>query len=138
MPISISIHESGRYMVARFTGYVTDSEMRPAYESFYKNHEVPVNFPELCDLSTAVLNGLTQPGLSTFAAWVQDLFRERGETARKTAYFLPGLLGKSKVIIYETLMQESPEITRTFSSMEDALRWLLDSSPGSAVREPTR
>jgi hypothetical protein len=68
----------------------------------------------------------------------RELFRSRGETARKTAYFLPGLLGKSKVIIYETLMQDSPEITRTFSSMDEAVRWLLDSSPDSAVRVPTR
>jgi hypothetical protein len=125
-------------MVALFTGYVTDSELQPAYESFYEDNDVPTNFPELCDLSTAVLNGLTQPGLATFAGWVQELFRKRGETARKTAYFLPGQLGKSKVIIYETLMQESPEITRTFSSREDAVRWLLDPSPDSAVRVPTR
>jgi len=138
MPISISIHESGKYMVASFSGYVTDSELRPAYEDFYRNHNVPTNFPELCDLSTAVLNGLTQPGLTSFAAWVQDLFRDRGETARKTAYFLPGILGRSKVIIYETLMQESPEITRTFSSLDDAVRWLVDPSPDSAVRVPTR
>jgi hypothetical protein len=138
VPISLSIHESGEYIVAKFRGKVTDSELRPAYEDFYKSHDVPNNFPELCDLSTADLSGLTQPGLTTFATWVQELFLRRGETARKTAYFLPGHLGRTKVIIYETLMVESPEITRTFSNLDAAVRWLADSSPESTVRIPTR
>ena len=138
MPISISIHESGKFMVAKFRGKVSDSELRPAYESFYEDNDVPINFPELCDLSTADMNGVTQPGLSAFAAWVQELFQRRGETARKTAYFLPGIFGRAPVIIYEVLMQDSPEITRTFPDREDAVRWLLDPSPESAVRIPTR
>jgi hypothetical protein len=138
MPISISIHESGKFMVARFSGKVCDGELRPAYEDFYNNNDVPTNFPELCDLSSADIDGLTNAGLSRFALWAQDLFRDRGETARKTAYFIPGFLGKSKVIIYETLMQDSPEITRTFSRLDDAMRWLIDPSPESAVRIPTR
>jgi hypothetical protein len=138
MPISITIHESGKYMVAKFRGRVSDSELRPAYESFYAGHDIPINFPELCDLSTADMNHVTQPGLATFAAWVRDLFERRGETARKTAYFLPGLFGRAPVIIYEVLMQDSPEITRTFPNLDDAVRWLLDPSPESAVRVPTR
>jgi len=138
MPISISFDESGKFMVAKFRGKVSDRELRPAYESFYADNEVPVNFPELCDLSTADMNGVTQPGLSVFAAWVKDLFHRRGETARKTAYFLPGIFGRAPVIIYEVLMQDSPEITRTFPDRDDAVRWLLDPSPESAVRVPTR
>jgi hypothetical protein len=76
--------------------------------------------------------------MAAFVAWVQELFRERGETARKTAYFLPVLSAKSKIIMYETMMQDSAEITRTFSRLDDAVRWLLDPSPESAVRVPTR
>jgi hypothetical protein len=138
MSIVISMHESGQYLVARFSGRISDGELRPAYESFYNSHDVPTNFPELCDLSKADMDGLTHRGLIAFAEWVQELLRLRGDTARKTAYFLPGLSGRSKVIIYETLMHESPEITRTFSKLDDAVRWLVDASPESAVRVPTR
>lgn len=132
------MHESGQYLVARFSGHVSDGELRPAYEGFYNSHDVPTNFPELCDLSRANMDGLTHRGLISFAEWVQELLRVRGETARKTAYFLPGFPGRSKVIIYETLMHESPEITRTFSRLDEAVRWLIDPSPESAVRVPTR
>lgn len=138
MPISITFHESGKFMVARYSGAVTNDELRPAYESFYAGNQVPVNFPELCDLSAADMSGVTQHGLTKFALWVQELFRIRGESARKTAYFLPGLPGRSKVIIYETLMRETPEITRTFTDLDDAIRWLADTSPASAVSIPTR
>ena len=81
---------------------------------------------------------MTQRGLTSFAQWAQDWYHQRGETTRKAAFILPGVLGRSKVIIYETLMQNSPEITRTFASREDAVRWLVDPSPDSAVRVPTR
>jgi hypothetical protein len=132
------MHESGQYLVAKFSGKISDSELRPAYENFYRDNDVPINLPELCDLSTADMDGWTHAGMATFATWVQDLFHARGETARKTAYFLPGLLGRSKVIIYETMMRDSAEITRTFSRLDDAVSWLMDSSPDSAVRIPTR
>jgi hypothetical protein len=138
MPISISIDASGQFMVARFSGKVADGELRAAYEDFYRQHDVPLGFPKLCDLSAADLGGLTQRGLTSFAHWAQDLYHQRGETARKAAFILPGVLGRSKVIIYETLMQNSPEITRTFASRDDAVRWLVDPSPDSAVSVPTR
>ena len=138
MPISISIDPSGQYMVARYSGRILDGELRATYEAFYREHDVPLGFPKLCDLSTADLGGLTQRGLTSFAEWARDHYHQRGETARKAAFILPGLLGRSKVIIYETLMQDSPEITRTFASREDAVRWLVDPSPDSAVSLPTR
>lgn len=138
MPITISIDPSGAYMEARFSGKVTDAELRSVHEDYYRDNAVPLNFPQLCDLSAADLGGLTQPGLTAFAFWAQDLYHRRRDTARKKALVLPGLLGKSKVIIYETLMQNSPEITRTFATRQDAVRWLLDPAPESAVRMPTR
>jgi hypothetical protein len=138
MPIAISIDASGQYMVSRFSGKITDGELRAAYEAFYREHDVPLGFPKLCDLSAADLGGLTQRGLTSFAEWAHELYHQRGETARKAAFILPGLLGRSKLIIYETLMQDSPEITRTFATKDEAVRWLVDPSPESAVRMPTR
>ena len=138
MPISIRFDDSGRYLIASIRGRILASDLRTAYEAFYAGNDVPLNTGELVDLSAADLDSLTHESLTEFARWGEEFLRARGDTARKTAFYMPGLPGRSKLVIYEVLVQESPEITRTFSNREEAARWLTDPSADSATRKPTR
>lgn len=131
MPISIRIHESGKYVVSTYTGRISDDEFRPAYDAFFAGNEVPVNTPELVDFSAADLSGVTHAGLDAFARWANDFLRGRGETARKSALYHPGLPGRSKLILFEVMMQDAPEIFRTFTRRDEAVRWLIEPAPVS-------
>jgi hypothetical protein len=42
----------------------------------------------------------------------------------------PAHLARSKVVIYEVLTQQSPEIVRTFPKLQSALDWLLGEQAG--------
>jgi hypothetical protein len=125
MPIDISMHESGRYIVSVFRGKIGDAELRSAYEAFYAQVDVPRNTPELIDLSGADLSPMTHAGLVAFARWARELLHKRGDTVRKSAYYIPSQLGRSKLVIYEVLVQESPEVMQVFSRRDEALEWLL-------------
>jgi hypothetical protein len=125
MPIEVRMHESGKYMISTFRGAIHDNELIPPYEAFYAARKVPVNTPELTDLSAADLSALTRDGLAAMSQWGEKLMRSRGEIDKKTAIYLPSHLGRSKVVMYEVLAQGSPEIVRTFSKLQPAVDWLL-------------
>ena len=138
MSISIRIHDSGKYFVSTYRGKVFDADLRPAYEQFFAANDVPLNTPELVDLSSADLSNLTPAGLAVFARWAEDFLRNRGEVAWKSARYIPGHPGRSKLVILEVQMQESPLISRSFSDWDEAVRWLTDPAPASLTTHPTR
>lgn len=129
MPIEVRMHESGRYMIATFRGKIRDDELIPPYEAFYASTAVPVNTPELVDLSAADLSALTRDGLAALSRWGEQLMKGRGELDKKSAIYLPANLARSKVVIYEVLAQGSPEIVRTFPKLQPAVDWLLGEAP---------
>lgn len=124
MPIDITLHESGLYVVAVYRGRISDDEIIPAYESFYAGTPVRVNIPELVDLSAADLSALTREGLAAVVRWGEQLMKKRGELEKRTAVYIPAGMAKSKVVIYEVLAQGSPEIVQTFSKLQPAVEWL--------------
>lgn len=138
MPISFRFHDSGKFFVSTYIGSISDDELRPAYVEFFARNDVPVNTPEMVDLSAADLSNLTPAGLAVFARWAEDFLRSRGEVAWKSARYIPGHPGRSKLVILEVQMQESPLISRTFSDWDEAVRWLTDPAPASLTTHPTR
>jgi len=138
MSIAMVIETAGRYIETRFVGVIQDSDILEAYEGFYERNAVPLNLGELCDFVGADLRQVTQPGLARFAVWLQDLYDTRGESLRRTAYLMPGIQFRSKLVMFESMMMGTPEITRTFTRREEAIAWLLDSSAETATMVPTR
>jgi hypothetical protein len=124
MPIDITLHESGLYMMSVYRGRIRDEEIIPAYEAFYVSTPVPVNIPELVDLSAADLSALTREGLAALVRWGERLMTSRGELGKKTAVYVPAGMARSKVVIYEVLAQGSPEIVQTFTKPQPAVDWL--------------
>jgi hypothetical protein len=86
------------------------------------------------DLSTADLSALTRDGLASMTRWGSQLMQSRGEIGKKSAIYLPAHLARSKVVIYEVLAQQSPEIVRTFPKLQSALDWLLGDEAGDSGR----
>ena len=125
MPITVTIHESKQFIIAKYEGKVTDAELIPAYANFFAQHACYAALPELSDISSADLSGVSHRGLTELATWTAQFFNDHGIKSSKTAmYNPPGENYKSQAVIYEAWTVGSPENCRTFASREEAIRWL--------------
>ncbi len=125
MPITITLHESKQYIIAKYEGKVTDAELIPAYADFLAQDAAYASLPELSDISSADLSGVSHRGLTELAKWSEQFFLDHGVKASKTAmYNPPGANYKSQAVIYEAWTVGSPENCKTFANREEAIRWL--------------
>ena len=128
MPVTFKLNPDANYVVATFSGVVTDEDVMDAYVTFYEGSEWVPGTNELVDLSDADVTPITVEGLVSLADYTESVFRMHHVQNLKTAIYAPGDLPFGLARMYSSLAASSPEKIRVFRRIYDAEEWLTGNS----------
>ena len=128
MPVSFKLNPKSNYVLAKFFGVLTDTDVMDAYVTFYEGGKWIPGTNELVDLSEADVSPITVDGLVSLADYTEKFFRQHNVENQKTAIYAPGDLPFGLARMYSSLAASSPEKIRVFRSFYDAEGWLESNS----------
>ena len=124
MPIIFRVHASDQYFISEWTEKISVEEIKTGYTEFFQSELWSPQHHELADLSRCDLSSIKAEEIQMLALWFQNLYETLGVDSTRTAFYAP-TENRIPAVIYGVWMDDSIEETKLFSTLEDAIAWLI-------------
>jgi hypothetical protein len=126
MPITFSINFDGGYLIAAYTGKISDEEMLASWKGFFQGEKWVPGLNELIDLSQADLNGITANGLEQLIDYAKTVYEKHNIHSVRIAVYAPENIHYGLARMYEALTFDYPQSADVFRSIKEAESWLKE------------
>ena len=128
MPITFSINFDDNYLIAAYSGRISDEEMLASWKGFFQGEMWVPGLNELIDLSQADLNGITANGLEQLVNYAKTVYEEHDIHSVKIAVYAPENIHYGIARMYEALTFNNPQSADVFRSIQEAKSWLKETT----------
>ncbi|HKK19482.1 MAG TPA: hypothetical protein VJ952_12465 [Opitutales bacterium] len=126
MPVILEDPSEKGYLLATYTGRISEDELLASYRAFFDASGSTTEFRELCDLSDCDMSEITLDTLKQLSGLVREFCARNAIEVAKRACYVPREINHSIMKLYSSASKESVEETRVFSDREAAIRWLIE------------
>ena len=126
MPITYSINFDDNYLIAAYTGRISDEEMLASWKGFFKGEKWVPGLNELIDLSQADLSDITAEGLEQLINYAKTVYEKNHIHSVRIAVYAPENIHYGLARMYEALTFDSPQSANVFRSIQEAESWLKE------------
>jgi hypothetical protein len=128
MPITFSTNHDDGYLIATYTGRISDEEMLASWKGFFQGNNWVPGLNELIDLSQADLNGITTNGLEQLVNDAKTVYEKHNIHSVRIAVYAPENLHYGIARMYEALTFDYPQSADVFRSRQEAESWLKETT----------
>jgi hypothetical protein len=124
MPITFSINFDDDYLIAAYTGRISDEEMLASWKGFFQGGKWVPGLNELIDLSQADLTDITADGIEQLIDYAKTVYEKYNIPSVRIAVYAPENIHYGIARMYEALTFDSPQSADVFRSIQEAESWL--------------
>ncbi len=128
MPITFSINYDEGYLIATYTGKISDEELLDSWKELYDGDNRIVGLNILDDLSQADVTSVTADGIKRLASYASAVYAMHKIHSVKNAVYAPDPLPFGLARMYDAMAMESASSIEVFQSIQEAESWLKETT----------
>lgn len=130
MPITFSINHDDGYLIATYTGKISDEELLASWKEFFQGEKWIPGLNELANLSQADLSGISAGGLQSLVSYANTIYAKYNIRSVKIAIYAPKPLHFGLARMYEAMTYKYPQSAQVFRSIQEAVSWMKGTAKG--------